>query len=418
MKHTKKALEEFYLDTRHKEHDIETPKAMDLFVKKYIALHCGGNQNKDIYPYVACDLQRLDKRTDGGVIKRYAQKPMDENVHTYLFSNCTQYNVDSPLLRDFQEKVLPRPENEQRWQSETRADQWKDLAFLMAHLCHGNKADFRSHLQHIVDAEPVSKEWSNKANFEKLCKALATYATEHATMTPEDVQDVGKLINSMQWKDIDDERLFLVEPQQEFVDAQSSMGDEESVVSEDEDDIVLPIAADPVEWSLDKEASLRSNPLILDYKKVNGLSNQFDARKAAKQLVILNSLNGSNEIRKTNELLQSVAAKRQSTFNNVSKFEPEHWRHALNSVVDSADDLQTALSHPHVKAFYSTIKNVVPEVVQERWKNGSDIVRAYLNAHAKIQSSNETYAKAIEVYLKKNGAYADKDVIKSIIDEK
>ena len=112
MQDTQKALHEFYKDTRHRPHDIDTPKQVELLTKKYIALHC----KKGVYSFVANDLNRLDKRTDGGVIARYGNRHIDSNVHNYLFSNLESY-INNPVLRDFQQQAIPRPEKEQRWQT-------------------------------------------------------------------------------------------------------------------------------------------------------------------------------------------------------------------------------------------------------------------------------------------------------------
>ena len=417
------ALEGFYNDTRHRPHAINGPESVTLLAKKYIALHC--QNNKQVFPYVSNDLQRLEKRTDGGVIKRYSTKKIDPQIHTYLFSNC-DYNVDSELLNDFQKEILPRPNKEQRWQKETRKDRWKDLGLFMAFVCHNGKPEFRSHVKNIVNTEPVSNEFTSKQQFENLCKRISTYDGDI------DPQELGILINSMSWNDIDNEALFLIENKESSSSSEeaessyekNSLSEEEKEEEEEIDTFIGKNLekAEPIKWSLEKEAEFRKKPAIQTYKKENMLSNQFDSRKTATQIIVL----GTAAPHHVSHLMKNISGKRQSYHKTPHPLQSvENWSTVLACGIDSLN-LENAISHPDVRQFYRILKTGAPKTV-DLWKTDRDVIKAYLTAHLKDwkdkwQQQQPSSVmdidtqKSIERYLK-NNACANHAVLFSLIQQ-
>lgn len=214
------------------------------------------------------------------------------------------------------------------------------VAFFIA-----GQADKNMHV--LIDAELSHDETTD------MFGTLKAYNIRDCGLSDVEIhEELGTIINALVFPFLDAETITILDQ-----DKEEDEDVEERKVKEVKERSVEPKfkAQDHnQEWTAQHERELRSNPIIMAFKKENGLSTQFPSLKAAKQLV-------ASTVTTCPNVPAEILGKRQTKITPLTvdpaKHTFEHWSQVVGALVDyhvsAKDRAEFVTVHDAAKDYYS-----------------------------------------------------------------
>lgn len=181
-------------------------------------------------------------------------------------------------------------------------------------------------MHHLIDAELTLDKDKDRDMF----GVLKAYNIRDCGLSDNEIyEELGTIISTLTFPFLNTETITLLEPIEDDKEK-----DENVAKNVDEPQFKFKESVNTTkEWTAQHERDLRSNPIIMAFKKENNLSTQFPAVKAAKQLVA-STISSSSDL----NVPKHVLGKRQTSIKPL-KLDPDthtvqHWNHIIDSLID------------------------------------------------------------------------------------
>lgn len=334
----KKEMDSFPRETRHRLHQLETTKDVDLVAKKFLCTQLPKFVDfRGVYPFISDDLEAIDFRAPG-VLNDYAYfRHVDPKEFHQLLLLGGEENLKRakqvPVFVDFCERVQPPKGKE-----------------LVAFFIHGQlKKNLIDHVSELFDNDDEKR---------RLLKALRDYTVpETLQMGNELTETLGMLLADLI---LSTDNVLVEQGNNEQQEEE-----EESVEEEEEETMASSLpTSESKSWN---EEEHWENPVLKAFKVEAGLSTQFPSKNAYKQMAI-----------------SSLAAPGYSPprfilgkFQSGNSLPPVEDRHVVASVlVEHAptETIERIAHHSNVQSYYYRNKASHDE--------NRGLVKAYLVEHA------------------------------------
>jgi len=361
---TRRVLVQFAHDTRHKDHELESEPQIHLLCQKLLATQAPivpQEQWSHVYHYVSDDLDRLNFRSEPGFRPSdWAQhKEIPLQVYQTLLKDVKVSRMcqeGDATYCDFINAIQPLPES-------AREEDEPVLFFI-----HGARhKNLRALLEDMYPND----------NINELYQRMMEYRVHHLEDPLQTVRDVGFMIVNLNIPVANE--LYLYDTPEEEHDHPAA---QEAPVQGHQMKL-KPVTDDAVAWTDAHERELRTNPVMMQYRKQSRLASHFSSRKALKQYLILAIAN--KQVATNN--LPSNALGRQQTHDQLPDTvqvtdSHEDWMQAL-SILDHypAQQVNAIVKDPQAQYLYNVLASTMKRDDLEDLST-RDFVQLWVTAHS------------------------------------
>jgi len=338
-KDVRSVLERFAQHSKHREAQLSTINGIGSLLKKYVAVHMGGELTADqIYPYVSEDYGELALRTHNPRLDAYATTlNMDPGVFVFIMKHGATPKISEELdeahmaaesiFQGFKCDLFPAGGED--WAVAAKADRWRDRGYFFATLCSRNKVGFRNLIRavHNCDVKDVNGH-AHQQEFERIHVKLRDFRI----LPVEDdlvaaTAEIGTMISAFSFQPDALQELLDLETEHVVKPLTKAPVTEKQVTPPETVSIGADIGPDG-RWN---DAHFRNMPVVIAYKSAVGISRMFSTRKAMKQMLL-----GALALNESLYTLGPILGSRQRTlpdYARTAKYTPSQWA-ALISAVD------------------------------------------------------------------------------------